>query len=96
MQGEKGIINEQSIQDKSYVNKDSNINLLTVKNKHEVDYCIAGPSKEVSIAASALITCEMHSDYTDILSRIGCLSKGADYGVVLLKVLVASCRFSLY
>ena len=53
MQTKKGQMNEQSRQDMSCINRTSKIYPLSVKNKHEVDYFIAGPGKEADMAESA-------------------------------------------
>ena len=64
----KGQISEQSRQHKSCINEDLKITPLTVQNKYKVDYFIAGPRKEVDIAASAMIIWEMHNNYNEIFS----------------------------
>ena len=42
------------------------MNQLAVKNKHKIDYFIAGPGKKADITASAKIIQEMHNNHTDI------------------------------
>ena len=62
-------VNKQLRQQKSFLNKDLKINLLTAKNENEIDYSIAGPGKEANIASYAKITWEMPNDYNDVFFR---------------------------
>ena len=55
--------------DKSCTKKEFKINMLIVKNKHEVDYFNAGPRKKADMTASGKATWEMHIDYNDISFR---------------------------
>ena len=49
----EGQFYQYSKQDQLCIKKDSQINSLTVRNKHEDDYFIASPRKETEMAASA-------------------------------------------
>ena len=61
---EKGQINTNL--EKSYINKDSKIYLLTVKTKLKSDYFIADMA---DMAATAKITKEMHNDCNDVFLK---------------------------